>query len=262
MNIIGTQLPFEDFTIQGNAHLDEARIIFVAHHDLSSFRKNTAFVDRIYQNHLVLVENIPLGKECIVEEGMGLDFEVVRKVSGWDLPGSDDRLKAWQSKESCLNDILREVEQNLIEENWRELIKKSQLWLQFLEAVPTNMKKEKVQLLLLLDKGMKSTFRDQFISLQIVVFQEFYERLKGLYKATFQARIASLQHAIRRVPWNEKVIVSLSMNFLARNPELRGEEYENSGVWQLIKHLPHVVITPKNSHLEIDDQPELWNSNK
>lgn len=250
------------FNIQGNMPLQEADVICVADvpSDPGIQAKNIMLIDRIWKDHLVLIEHVPAGKELVVADEPSLDFEIVKKVTGWDLPDADKHVQETVTQEKVIGRFVSTMNEYVLLGKWREVVAASNEWKQFLALIPDRLNGAKEELVGLLAEP-QSTFKERIFTIHASVKADWQSVLSKRFKETFQARLSSLEQTIdATLESNNKLIVCLPINFIVNNPQLVGKPFEIAGFRAFLQNKKHAVIVAKNSPLTIEDQPSLWDA--
>lgn len=250
----------ESYDILGNVPLDAADVILVTDDptDSLNFSHKASLIERIWNHHHLLIEQIPTGVEVSIEElkrfvGVNLQTE----GRGWDIPDIQGVVSELAIEEADLACLVSKIHKSLAAEDRESFL--NDLLPKILKFAPETQKKER-EIFAMLENCFTKAFSHRMRSLVVEVYRAHREKVSTQYRSLFQKRLASLRSAIEEgISLKRKFIVSLSGNFVIPNPRLRSNDFRIDDFQVFLNKMKYVVINPKTSPLKMEkNQPTLW----
>lgn len=250
------------YDIQGNASLGQAEVVFVADapNQTQVIETNIATINRIWKGHRILFEHVPSGVKQVA--GVMVNnrrIKLVTQVSGWDIAGLEEYATNLEMRQEAYAKHAQLIVDKLELKEWQFFTEPGGVFDAIFQEHFSPLKLSKKYLLQPLLTEKQRVFCDRMRQLIKDVNSLYLGNIREFHAQTFQARLASLQEAIlSELDQQRKVIISLSGNYVIRNPCLEGECYDLNRLQKFLAKRKYVIMNPKCSRLKIDNQPRLW----
>jgi hypothetical protein len=249
------------YEIYGNASVQEAEVVVITDvptHDLNR-DANALLINQIWNNHLIIVEQTPYGQAIKARENPLTErLSVKAVIKGCDMPQLVEQVNALNEKEERLARLESSVEEDLNNGKFSSFLNPGHAFMLLMACACK--KQEGYQILDILANGNLALFVQRVDTSIKTINYEFKQKVSQLHRRTFSTRLKLAQQAIDEgLQSCKKVMVYLNANFVIRNPQLQGKEYD---IGLLQKHLEakkFVIINIKNCPLRLpEDMPVLW----
>lgn len=264
MNINRGSFNFKcSYEIYGNASIHEAEVVVVTDvptHDLNR-DANALLINQIWNNHLIIVEQTPYRKVIHASENpLTQRLSVKATIKGCDMPTLAEQVNALNEKENRLALLESTVKEDLVNGRFRLFLDPEHAFMPLMACACKKKEGRKVLKTLTNGNGNQSLFVEQVNALIKTINYEFKQKVSNLYRTSFSARLQLAKQAIAEgLISSQKVMVYLNANFVIRNPQLRGKDYDIEPLQTYLETKKFVIINIRNCPLRLpEDMPALW----
>lgn len=115
---------FNSYKTLGNSSFNDAQVIFITeeHNSIINHAKNLKLIESIAQDHLILVENTPIGEKVEADaHPMTVGLRKIVQIQGWDAHGFREKINSFNQRIEEINLLEKECTKNLSEKKSNDL---------------------------------------------------------------------------------------------------------------------------------------------